>query len=173
MRLSLCQALMSLPAKSLAAGMPLSAVVGRKELMDAVHAGGIGGTYGGNPVACAAALAVFDIFETEDLLARARSLGVTLRARFDAFMAQYEVIGEVRGTGPMLALELVEDRRTKKPAGEAAKALVKYCYDRGLVLLACGSHGNIIRVLMPLVITEDQLAKGLRIMEEGLSAQKR
>jgi 4-aminobutyrate aminotransferase/(S)-3-amino-2-methylpropionate transaminase len=160
-------------AKSLAAGMPLSAVVGRKELMDAVHAGGIGGTYGGNPVACAAALAVFDIFETEDLLARARALGATLRTRFDAFMAQYEIVGDVRGAGPMLALELVEDRRSKKPAGAAAKALVKYCYDRGLILLACGSHGNIIRVLMPLVITEDQLEKGLGIMEEGLATLKK
>jgi 4-aminobutyrate aminotransferase/(S)-3-amino-2-methylpropionate transaminase len=160
-------------AKSLAAGMPLSAVVGRKELMDAVHAGGLGGTYGGNPVACAAALAVFDIFETEDLLARARALGATLRTRFDAFMAQYEIVGDVRGAGPMLALELVEERQSKKPAGGAAKALVKYCYDRGLVLLACGSHGNIIRVLMPLVITEDQLEKGLGIIEEGLAALKK
>ena len=156
-------------AKSLAAGMPLSAVVGRKEIMDTVHAGGIGGTYGGNPVACAAALAVFDIFETEDLLTRARSLGATLRARFDAFMRQHEIIGDVRGIGPMRALELVENRQTKKPAGEAAKALVKYCYDRGLILLACGSHGNVIRVLMPLVIADDQLEKGLEIMEEGLA----
>jgi 4-aminobutyrate aminotransferase/(S)-3-amino-2-methylpropionate transaminase len=124
-------------------------------------------------VACAAALAVFDIFETEDLLARARALGATLRTRFDAFMAQYEIVGDVRGAGPMLALELVEDRRSKKPAGAAAKALVKYCYDRGLILLACGSHGNIIRVLMPLVITEDQLEKGLGIMEEGLATLKK
>lgn len=109
-------------AKSLAGGMPLSAVIGRKEIMDSVHAGGIGGTYGGNPVACAAALAVFDIFETENLLEQAQSLGKKLRERLDAFKEQYEIVGDVRGIGPMLALELVEDRETKKPAGNDARA---------------------------------------------------
>lgn len=160
----------TLVAKSLAAGMPLSAVVGKKEIMDTVHAGGIGGTYGGNPVACAAALAVFDIFETENLLQRAVALGAKLRVRFDAFKDRYEVVGDVRGIGPMLALELVTDRERKSPAGAAAKALVKHCFDRGLIILTCGSHGNVIRVLMPLVITDDQLDQGLEILEEGLAA---
>ncbi len=157
-------------AKSLAAGMPLSAVVGKKEIMDTVHPGGIGGTYGGNPVACAAALAVFDIFETEDLLDKAVVLGETVRRRFDAFKEQFEIIGDVRGIGPMLALELVTDREKKTPAADAAKALVEYCFDRGLILLACGIYGNVIRVLMPLTITDAQLEKGLGIMEEGLAS---
>ncbi|MBI9085693.1 MAG: 4-aminobutyrate--2-oxoglutarate transaminase [Desulfobacterales bacterium] len=160
-------------AKSLAAGMPLSAVVGKKEIMDAVHPGGIGGTYGGNPVACAAALAVFEIFETEDLLKKARALGEKLRSRFDGFKEKYEIVGDVRGIGPMLALELVKNRETKAPAADETKALVKYCFDRGLILLACGGYGNVIRVLMPLVITDDQLEKGLGIMEEGLAGLKK
>ncbi len=159
-------------AKSLAGGMPLSAVVGLKEIMDTVHAGGIGGTYGGNPVACAAALAVFDIFETENLLDKAQKLGEKLRKRLDAFKEQYEVVGDVRGIGPMLALELVEDRETKKPAVNAAMALVRYCLEKGLVILKCGRHNNVIRLLMPLVITDKQLKKGLDIMEEGLSVIK-
>lgn len=155
-------------AKSLAAGMPLSAVVGLKSIMDTVHAGGIGGTYGGNPVACAAALAVFEILE-EGLLERARALGVTLRARLDKMKENYEIVGDVRGIGPMLAMELVEDRETKKPATNAAVALTRFCLERGLVILKCGPHSNVIRLLMPLVISDEQLDKGLAIMEEGLS----
>ncbi len=157
-------------AKSLAAGMPLSAVVGRKEIMQSVHAGGIGGTYGANPVACNAALAVFDIFEGEDLLSKAQALGNKLRERLDSFKQQFELVGDVRGLGAMLAMELVEDRHTKAPAAEKAKALVKYCFDRGLILLACGSLGNVIRLLMPLTIGEPELDKGLSIVEEGLQA---
>jgi 4-aminobutyrate aminotransferase/(S)-3-amino-2-methylpropionate transaminase len=159
-------------AKSLAAGMPLSAVVGRKDLMDSVHASGVGGTYGGNPLSCRAALAVLDIFETEDLLAKARTLGEKLRQRFDQFQAEFDIIGDVRGIGPMLALELVEDRTTKVPAGDAAKKLVAYCHAQGLILLACGGYGNVIRVLMPLVITDEQLEKGLSIMADGLATLK-
>ncbi len=157
-------------AKSLAAGMPLSAVVGRKDIMDAVHAGGLGGTYSGNPVACAAALAVFDIFETEALEQRAAALGEKLRPRLEDFQARYEIVGDVRGIGPMLAMELVEDRRTKAPAGDKAKALVGRCLDRGLILLNCGSYGNVIRLLMPLVISDAQLEKGLGILEEALAS---
>lgn len=156
-------------AKSLAAGMPLSAVVGKKEIMDSVHTGGIGGTYGGNPVSCAAALAVFDIFETENLLRKAKALGDTAHARFDQFKEKYEIIGDVRGIGPMLALELVTDRKTKTPAPDQTKALVKYCFERGLILLSCGGYGNVIRILMPLVITNEQLEAGLAILEEGLA----
>jgi 4-aminobutyrate aminotransferase/(S)-3-amino-2-methylpropionate transaminase len=161
---------MTTVAKSLAAGMPLSAVVGKKEIMDSVHPGGIGGTYGGNPVCCRAALAVLDIFETENLLEQARQLGQTLRARLDVLQAEHEIIGEVRGIGPMLALELVEDRETKAPAADKAKALVKSCYEKGLILLACGTFGNVIRLLMPLVITEEELERGLAILEEGFAA---
>jgi 4-aminobutyrate aminotransferase/(S)-3-amino-2-methylpropionate transaminase len=157
-------------AKSLAAGMPLSAVVGRKEIMAAVHPFGLGGTYGGNPVACRAGLAVMEIFEEENLLQSAESMGKKLRKRFDAFQKEFELVGDVRGMGPMLALELVKDRETKAPATDAAKALVKYCYDNGLIILACGNYGNVIRTLAPLVITDELLDKGLAIIEEGLTS---
>jgi 4-aminobutyrate aminotransferase / (S)-3-amino-2-methylpropionate transaminase / 5-aminovalerate transaminase len=155
-------------AKSLAAGMPLSAVVGRKEVMDDPMVGGLGGTYGGNPVCCRAALAVLEIMEEENLLHRSEALGRTVRRRFEEWQSRFDLIGEVRGLGPMLALELVEDRKTKTPATDKAKALVKYAYENGLVLLSCGEFGNVIRVLMPLVITDDQLERGLEIMENGL-----
>ena len=157
-------------AKSLAAGMPLSAVVGRKEMMEVVHPFGLGGTYGGNPVACRAGLAVMEIFEEENLLQAAETLGKKLKKRFDAFQKEFELIGEVRGIGPMLALELVKDRETKEPATDEAKALVKYCYDKGLIILSCGNFGNVIRTLMPLVITDELLERGLAIMEEGLTS---
>jgi len=160
-------------AKSLAAGMPLSAVVGKKEIMDSVHASGVGGTYGANPVACEAALAVFDIFETENLLARAKALGEKLSARLNAFMQGCELVGDVRGIGPMMAIELVKDREKKTPAPDQTKALVKFCLDRGVVILACGIHGNVIRFLMPLVISDADLNAGLDIVGEGLETVAR
>lgn len=160
-------------AKSLAAGMPLSAVVGKKEIMDSVHPSGIGGTYNGNPLACEAALAVFDIFETENLLAKAKQLGETLHTAFKGMQEKYEIIGDVRGVGPMIALELVKDRHTKTPAPEETRALVKYCFERGLLILACGTHGNVLRFLMPLVITEAQLQRGLDIINDGFAAIRR
>jgi 4-aminobutyrate aminotransferase/(S)-3-amino-2-methylpropionate transaminase len=155
-------------AKSLAAGMPLSAVTGRKEIMDLPHVGGLGGTYGGNPVSCRAALAVLEILFEDGLLERSRKLGETLQGRFAELQKRHEIIGEVRGKGPMLALELVRDRETKEPATEEAKRLTRLCYDRGLVLLSCGNFGNVIRTLMPFVITDEQLDKGLEILEDGL-----
>ena len=155
-------------AKSLAAGMPLSAVVGKKEIMDSVHAGGIGGTYGANPLACEAALAVLDLFEEKNLLETSVTLGKTLESRLLQFKEQYDIIGDVRGMGPMIAMELVEDRATKKPAADAVKALVKYCFDKGLIILSCGTYGNVIRLLMPLTIPEGLLNKGLDIIDEGL-----
>jgi len=158
-----------LMAKSMAAGMPLSAVIGRAEMMNAPQVGGLGGTYGGNPVCCSAALAVIEIFEEENLLAKAQALGDKLRQRFEAMQKRLEIIGDVRGLGPMLALELVKDRVSKKPAADVAKALVKFCYERGLLILSCGNFSNVIRTLMPLVITDDQLERGLAILEEGLT----
>lgn len=158
----------TLVAKSLAAGMPLSGVVGRKDLMDKVHPSGLGGTYGANPVACRAAHAVLEIFEEENLLDKAVALGTKVRARFESWKQQYEIIGDVRGLGPMLAMELVTDREKKTPAVDQAKAFAKFCADRRLILLVCGNLSNVVRVLMPLVITQDQLEKGLSIMEEGL-----
>jgi 4-aminobutyrate aminotransferase/(S)-3-amino-2-methylpropionate transaminase len=157
-------------AKSLAAGMPLSAVVGRAEIMNSVHPSGIGGTYGANPVACRAGLAVMEIFEEENLLAKAQALGEKLRKRFDELQARFEIIGDVRGKGPMLALELVRDRETKEPAADEAKALVKTCFEKGLLLLSCGTFGNVIRTLMPLTITDEQLERGLAILADGLKS---
>lgn len=156
-------------AKSLGAGLPLSAVVGRAEMMDEPQSGGLGGTYGGNPVACKAALAVLDIFEEEKLLQKAEAIGRKLRARFEEWQKEYELIGDVRGKGAMHGFELVRDRVTKEPAANEAKALVKYCYENGLIVLSCGNLGNVIRTLMPLVITDEQLERGLSIMGDGLA----
>lgn len=157
-------------AKSLAAGMPLSAVVGKKEIMDCVHPSGIGGTYNANPLACEAALAVFDIFETEDLVGRAKRLGEKLQTILHGLKEKHALIGDVRGLGPMIAIELVHDRQAKTPAADKAKELVKYCLDKNLILLACGTYGNVIRFLMPLVITDEQLDQGMQIVDNGLTA---
>jgi 4-aminobutyrate aminotransferase/(S)-3-amino-2-methylpropionate transaminase len=157
-------------AKSLGAGMPLSAVVGRSEMMNSSQVGGLGGTYGGNPICCQAALAVLEIFEEENLLERSEKLGVKLRARFEDFKKRFEIVGDVRGLGPMAGIELVRDRETKEPAATETKALARFCYERGLVVLSCGNFGNVIRTLMPLVITDEQLERGLAIMEEGLAS---
>jgi 4-aminobutyrate aminotransferase/(S)-3-amino-2-methylpropionate transaminase len=156
-------------AKSLGAGLPLSAVTGRAELMDAPHVGGLGGTFSGNPIACKAALAVLEILLADGLLARAAALGEKIRARFDALQRRFEMVGDVRGKGPMLAIELVRDREKKTPAGDETKKLVKLCYEKGLVLIACGNFGNVIRTLMPLVITDEQLDRGFAILEEALA----
>jgi 4-aminobutyrate aminotransferase / (S)-3-amino-2-methylpropionate transaminase / 5-aminovalerate transaminase len=156
-------------AKSLAAGLPLGALTGRAEMMEASHVGGLGGTFGGNPVACRAGLAVLDFIAETNLSDRAACIGARVRERFLQFQERFPLIGDVRGLGAMMGLELVSDRRTKQPAGDQAKALVKYAYEHGLVLLSCGKFGNVIRTLMPLVITDDQLEEGLKIMEDGLA----
>lgn len=155
-------------AKSLAGGMPLSAVTGRKELMDIPHIGGLGGTYSGNPISCSAALAVLEILFEDKLLERSKALGEIIYARFMDLQSKFEIIGEVRGKGPMLALELVKDRETKVPATEETKKLTQLCYEKGLVLLSCGNFGNVIRTLMPFVITDEQIDKGFSILEESL-----
>ena len=157
-------------AKSLAAGLPLAALVGREEIMDASHAGGLGGTYGGNPVACRAALAVLDFIEESHLSERAVQIGEAVRQRFLRLQEQFELIGDVRGLGAMMAVELVADRKSKTPAAEQAKKLAQYGVEHGLILLTCGKYGNVIRTLMPLVITDEQLQDGLNIMEQGLAA---
>jgi 4-aminobutyrate aminotransferase / (S)-3-amino-2-methylpropionate transaminase / 5-aminovalerate transaminase len=155
-------------AKSLGGGLPLSAVTGRAELMDAPHVGGLGGTFSGNPIACKAALAVLEVLLGDGLLARAEALGQKIRERFDGLQKKFEIIGDVRGKGPMLAIELVRDREKKTPASDETKKLVKVCYEKGLVLVACGNFGNVIRTLMPLVITDEQLDRGFAILEAGL-----
>jgi len=157
-------------AKSFSAGMPLSAVVGRAEIMDSIHPGGIGGTFGANPVSCAAANAVLDIFEEENLLEKSEALGKKLWAAFEDMKKKYEVIGDVRGKGPMIAMELVKDRETKEPDKDTAAAVAGYAYEKGLILLTCGPYGNVIRCLMPLVITDEQLDKGLSIMDDAFAS---
>ncbi|HSO67161.1 MAG TPA: 4-aminobutyrate--2-oxoglutarate transaminase [Desulfatirhabdiaceae bacterium] len=160
-------------AKSLGGGLPLSAVTGRADMMNKPHVGGLGGTYAGNPLACRAALAVLDILIEDDLLKKAEILGNTVYNRLKSLQEKYEIIGDVRGKGPMLAMELVKDRETRQPASDEAKKLCKLCYDKGLVLLSCGNFGNVIRTLMPLVITDDQLDKGFAIMEESFAELER
>jgi 4-aminobutyrate aminotransferase/(S)-3-amino-2-methylpropionate transaminase len=155
-------------AKSLGGGLPLGAVTGTAAIMDAVHPGGLGGTYGGNPLACRAALAVLTVIEEEKLLVKSAELGRQVRAALVGLQNTHQIIGEVRGLGAMLALELVTDRASKKPAADAAKKLTTYCRERGLIILDCGTLGNNIRTLMPLTITAEQLAKGLSILDEGL-----
>jgi 4-aminobutyrate aminotransferase / (S)-3-amino-2-methylpropionate transaminase / 5-aminovalerate transaminase len=155
-------------AKSLGGGLPLGAVTGRAELMDGPHVGGLGGTFGGNPVACRAALAVLDVLLGDGLLARAEQLGVEVRRRLDDLQRRFELVGDVRGKGPMLAMELVRDREKKTPAADETKKLVRRCYEKGLVLISCGQFGNVIRTLMPLVITDEQLDRGFDILASTL-----
>jgi 4-aminobutyrate aminotransferase/(S)-3-amino-2-methylpropionate transaminase len=156
-----------LTGKSIGAGLPIAAVTGRAELMDAPHVGGLGGTYGGNPVSCAAALAVLDLLNDE-MLDRAVQLGEEIRGRFVGLQEHHEIIGDVRGLGPMIAMELVKDRASKEPAGDEAAELVKRCYEKGLIVIRCGPYHNVIRILMPLVITDDQLEEGFAILEGRL-----
>jgi 4-aminobutyrate aminotransferase / (S)-3-amino-2-methylpropionate transaminase / 5-aminovalerate transaminase len=148
--------------KTLGGGLPLAAVTGRAELMDAPHAGGLGGTFGGNPVACAAAAAVLDELTAPGFRERAEQIGTLLRARLDEIAARNPIVGEVRGLGAMLALELVEQ------SGDASKAVTTAARERGLVLLSCGLYGNVIRLLPPLTATDEELEKGLAILEEAL-----
>ncbi len=157
-------------AKSIAAGLPLSGVIGRAEIMDAPADSAIGGTYVGNPVAQAAALAVLDVFDDEGLVERAAEIGETIRSRMLSWQERYTAIGDVRGLGMMLAIELVGDRETKEPAPELATAVVEAAAERGLLLLKSGIYSNCIRVLAPLVLTEGELDEALAAWEEALSS---
>ena len=155
-------------AKSLAGGLPLSAVVGKAEIMDSPAPGGLGGTYAGSPLGCAAGLAVLEVIESEQLCARAERLGAAVRGRLTDLQSRWPCIGEVRGQGAMVAMELVKDRRPDAPDAELTKALVQAAGRRGLVLLSCGVHANVIRFLMPLTTPDAILAEGLAILEAAL-----
>ena len=157
-------------AKSLAGGFPLAAVTGRAEVMDAPQVGGLGGTYGGNPLACAAALAVIDAMEAEDLAVRAVRMGEQIRSRFCRWATEHEAIGDVRGLGAMMAVELVRDRGSKTPNPELTQAVLSAAMRRGLILLAAGTYGNIIRLLAPLTTPEPVLEEGLDVLEQSLKA---
>ncbi len=157
-------------AKSLAGGMPLSAVTGKAEIMDAAPVGGLGGTYAGNPLACAAALAVIDTFEKENLLQRSRAVGERLTSRLKALQAQHNCIAEVRGLGAMVAIELCKNGDPHQPDAELTKRMVAEAQQRGLILLSCGVYANVIRVLVPLVASDALLDEGLDIMAAALAA---
>src|SRR3954465_4589020 len=157
-------------AKSLGGGLPLAAVTGRAEIMDAPGAGGLGGTFGGNPLSCAAANAVIDILEKDNLLARANEIGQRFSARAKTWQSQFNLIGEVRGLGAMQALELVKSRDTREPAPEETKKFTQYCYEHGLITITAGSYGNVIRVLVPLVITDEQMDQALGILEQAFAS---
>ncbi|MEV5510909.1 4-aminobutyrate--2-oxoglutarate transaminase [Streptomyces orinoci] len=154
-------------AKGIAGGLPLAAVTGRAEIMDAAHPGGLGGTYGGNPVACAAALGAIETMRELDLNAKARRIEEVMKGRLAALQEKHGIIGDVRGRGAMIAIELVEPG-TKTPNAAAAGALAKACHAEGLLVLTCGTYGNVLRFLPPLVIGEDLLNEGLDIIEAAL-----
>ena len=157
-------------AKSMAGGYPISGVVGRTEVMDAPAAGGLGGTYAGSPIACAAALAVLDVFEKENLLARSRTLGAHMMTRLKTMAAKDKRIADVRGLGAMMAIELCRDGDPHQPNADLAKALAAEATKRGLILLTCGTYGNVVRILVPLTASDAIVDEGLAIIEASMAA---
>lgn len=155
-------------AKSIAAGLPISAIVARTEIMDAIPAGTVGGTYCGNPLSCAAALKTIEIMERENLAARAEEIGKIVTARYEQWKAKYPVVGDVRGLGAMIGLEFVKDQKSKEPNGELVSALVQECAKHGLLIENAGRWGQVVRFLAPLVITNEQLERGLDIFEAAI-----
>jgi 4-aminobutyrate aminotransferase/(S)-3-amino-2-methylpropionate transaminase len=159
---------MILTAKSLGGGTVLSAVTGRAEVMDAPHSGGLGGTYGGNPLSCRAGLAAIGVIEKGNLPVRAAAIGARVKQALCAMQERYPIIGDVRGLGAMVGLELVKDRKTKEPASQETVRLREKCYQNGLIVLSAGIHHNLIRFLAPLVITDEELDEGLSILEQSI-----
>jgi 4-aminobutyrate aminotransferase / (S)-3-amino-2-methylpropionate transaminase / 5-aminovalerate transaminase len=156
-------------AKSLTGGLPMAAVTGRADIMDAAGVGQLGGTFSGNPLSCEAALAVLDVIEKENLCARANVLGERFRKRAAGWQAQWELVGDVRGLGAMQALELVRSKTTRDPADEETKQVAQFCYEHGLILITAGSYGNVIRLLMPLVVTDAQMEEAMDVLESALA----
>jgi 4-aminobutyrate aminotransferase/(S)-3-amino-2-methylpropionate transaminase len=157
-------------AKSLGGGLPLAAVTGRAEIMDAPGPGGLGGTFAGNPLSCAAANAVLDIFERDNLLERANIIGDHFQQRAQQWRDRHEIIGDVRGLGAMRAIELVKSRETREPAPEETKRITQYCYEHGLITITAGTYGNVIRMLVPLVITDEQLDEALDVLGDAIAS---
>jgi 4-aminobutyrate aminotransferase/(S)-3-amino-2-methylpropionate transaminase len=156
-------------AKSLGGGLPIAAVTGRAEIMDAPAPGGLGGTFAGNPLSCAAALAVLDLFEKENLLSRANELGNRFQRRAREWQRRWPIVGDVRGLGGMQAIELVKSQETKTPATDETKQITQYCYEHGLITITAGTYSNVIRVLVPLVATNEQIDEGLDVLESALA----
>jgi 4-aminobutyrate aminotransferase/(S)-3-amino-2-methylpropionate transaminase len=157
-------------AKSLGGGMPLAAVTGRAEIMDTPGPGGLGGTFGGNPLSCAAALAAIETIEKEKLSARAESLGERFAARAAVWQRRWPIVGDVRGLGAMRAIEVVRSRETREPAKAETGQIVRYCYEHGLLTISAGTYGNVLRVLVPLTIPEEQFDEGLDVLENSIGA---
>jgi 4-aminobutyrate aminotransferase/(S)-3-amino-2-methylpropionate transaminase len=157
-------------AKSIAGGLPLAAVTGRAEIMDAPGIGGLGGTFGGNPVACAAALAAIETIERENLSARAIKLGEKFEARARDWKSRFPLVGEARGLGAMRAIELVRSAETREPAKRETEQVIRHCYQHGLIVLSAGTYGNVVRLLVPLVVTDEQYDEGLDILEAAIAA---
>ena len=155
-------------AKSLGGGLPLAAITGRAEIMDAPGPGGLGGTFAGNPLACEAGLAVFDAFEQSDLISQANKIGDYFQRRAREWQQRLPIIGDVRGLGAMQAIELVQSKETRQPAPEETKQVTQYCYEHGVITITAGSYGNVIRLLVPLVITREQMDEALDVLEAGL-----
>ena len=155
-------------AKSLGGGLPLAAITGRAEVMDAPGPGGLGGTFAGNPLSCEAALAVLDLFAQKDFSSRADELGEKFQRRAREWQKKWPLIGEIRGLGAMQALELVESAESQTPAKEDTNKITQYCYEHGVVTISAGSYGNVIRLLMPLVISDEQMNEGLDVLEAGI-----
>jgi 4-aminobutyrate aminotransferase/(S)-3-amino-2-methylpropionate transaminase len=155
-------------AKSIAAGMPLAAVTGRAELMDKVHIGGIGGTYGGNPLACVAAIEVMNQFQDGDLLERSKKIGAQIRALGETWQREIPKVGDVRGLGGMMAIEFVKDRTTREPDPDAVAKISSYCLQHGVITMRAGLYTNCVRLLMPLVITDEQLQEGLAVLDAAV-----
>ena len=154
-------------AKGIAGGLPLAAVTGRAEIMDAVHSGGLGGTYGGNPVACAAALGAIETMRELDLVGAAQAIETTMMQRLSAMQARHDVIGDIRGRGAMIAMELVKPGTTE-PNPALAGAIAKACHAEGVVVLTAGTYGNVLRFLPPLVIPQALLSEGLDVLERAV-----
>jgi len=157
-------------AKSIAAGVPLSAIVARKEIMESVPAGVIGGTFGGNALACASALKIIEIMEKEDFAGKSQRIGARCKEVFEEWKEKYSVVGDVRGLGAMIGIEFVKDKETKEPNAELVTKLIQYCANHGLLIENAGTYSNVIRFLAPLVITDEQLEEGFKIMEAGIIA---
>jgi 4-aminobutyrate aminotransferase/(S)-3-amino-2-methylpropionate transaminase len=155
-------------AKSLGGGLPLAAVTGRAEIMDVSGPGGLGGTFGGNPVSCAAALAVLDLFEKEDLLDRAQELGRHFQRRAKEWQKRWPLVGDVRGLGGMQAIELVKSRERRETAAEETKQITRFCYEHGLIAITAGSYSNVVRMLVPLVVTSEQMDEAMDVLEAAL-----
>ncbi len=157
-------------AKSIAGGLPLAAVTGRAEIMDTPGVGGLGGTFGGNPVSCAAALAAIEIMERENLSARAEKLGERFDSRAQSWRKRWPLIGDVRGLGAMRAMELVRSPEGREPAKEETEQILRHCHEHGLILISSGTYGNVVRLLVPLVVTDEQFDEGLNVLESAIAS---